>query len=203
MTEKDFKRFMNACERGKFILVSVNAREGGFDDMPSILTELGGEYCHVEIIESVEKDCYGNVVDVKVISANGEKVAKESILKYKKHLEETDLYLADIADATDVDREAFVKYHIDALGDNYDKGLLVILARKTLLTRLWGIGFLFNKFVYTTPPFSKKIRSGWICSKICAASVRSRFPDFLKNFWLDYITPSIFASADELSIWRP
>lgn len=186
---------------------SIPNQKQDLSNIPSYLTQWGtGVLCHIEIIRRIIYDDAGNPVDIEVITANGDKVATElTFHKIKDHMDRFNIYLMNYFDATVEDRAAFVEVaqKESDLAVVYNWDIIKIIMRKAALCSIWIIGGLFNKNVWTTPPWDKKELPGTICSKSCAKYIRSRFPSFMKKYWIDYISPSAIFDGEDMSIWRP
>jgi hypothetical protein len=206
MIQLELDSLLQVSSIGDFLGWRVDPTDVGFDNLPSVMTQFGdGEICHIEIIIDKILDLTGKIIDLKVIIANGTDVTYDTVLHRLNPLSLFTLYLiqplgvnADtrktmVAQAT---AEAQVK-----LIYNWD--IIKTIAAKELQCEIPIVGFFFNKIVWTTPPFDKKVMPGTICSKSCANYIRTAFPDFMKKYWIDYISPGSIFDNGEVSIWKP
>jgi hypothetical protein len=201
MTSEEKRALFDTVQIGDFLGWRKVPETAEFGDA-SLLTQLGGQICHIEIVirKIIEN---GIVTDLEVITANGKIVAKE--LTSHKLKDDTDIYIVGVRGITMNERMRMIGLATAEadLGVIYNWDIIKVMARKTFLTGLWFVGFFINKYTWTTPPWGNKEMPGTVCSKSCAKYIRSIKPDFMKKYWIDYITPSAIFNADETFTDRP
>ena len=206
MTKLEFERVLKAVQVGEALGIEIqaNAPLKHLTMRFGYITQYGtGILCHVElVIDKIIEN--GVVVDLVLISANGKEVAIERASKYLEDLPFMKIYIIGYENDTEEDRQAYVAMAKTRLGVKYDWHLIGIQTRKGLVCKIPLLGWLLKQFVYTTAPiFNKNPSKGTICSKELALYYRSRHPDYLKKYWIDYIYPALHFEADETTIYRP
>jgi hypothetical protein len=197
--------FQNASI-GDFLGWRVDPASAEFDKLPDIMTEFGdGQICHIEIIVDKILDATGKIIDLKVIIANGTNVAYDTTMHRLNPLSLFTLYLIQPSGINADARKTMVAKAIVEAQEHliYNWDIIKTIAMKELQCKIPIVGFFFNKFVWTTPPLDKKIMSGTICSKSCVNYIRAAFPNFMKKYWIDYISPGSIFDNGEISIWKP
>jgi hypothetical protein len=205
MTSAELTALLDIVKVGDILGYHVDPTNAGFSGLPSVLTELGGELCHVEIVAEKIYDTTGKCIDLNCIVADGTEVCYHTFVTRLNPLDIFTIFILEYEGCTQEQRGQMLELAITEAWETlvYNWDIIEIIGTKQAETEIPIVGFFFNKFVWTTPPSDGKELPGTICSKSVTKYIRSVFPTFMKGYWIDYITPSAIFNCEDISIYKP